>query len=475
MLDRLEAIVGSKGLIVDPAEMEPWLTDWRGRRQGRALCVVQPATTAEVAAVVRLCAEERQPVFPVGGNTGLCYGAVPENGSDDRPGIVLSLRRMNRIRAIDRAGGIAAVDAGVVLGDLHTAALAAGRQFPLHLGSEGSAQIGGLISTNAGGTGVVRYGPMRDLVAGLEVVLPDGRVLDDMAALRKDNTGYMLRHLFIGAEGTLGIITGAALRLHPQTPNTAHAWVSVANPAAAVALLSAMQDRAGSAIQAFELVSASQFALVLRHVERVRIPFATLPAWSVMIELGSEDPTTQLDGVFEEVLGAGLEDGSVLDAVVATSQQQADEFWHVRHSVSEANKKEGIGVVHDVAVRTADVGAFIAAADMVAAERYPQAMTQVVCHLGDGNVHYILMFQRDFWQTLPDGEAFALEVERAIHDVAARFSGTFSAEHGVGRKLTEELARLTDPVRYGLMLQLKQMFDPHGLMNPGSLFADRTA
>ncbi|MEN5081645.1 FAD-binding oxidoreductase [Bosea sp. TWI1241] len=475
MLDRLEAIVGSKGLIVDPAEMEPWLTDWRGRRKGRALCVVQPATTAEVAAVVRLCAEERQPVFPVGGNTGLCYGAVPENGSDDRPGIVLSLRRMNRIRAIDRAGGVAAVDAGVVLGDLHTAALAAGRQFPLHLGSEGSAQIGGLISTNAGGTGVVRYGPMRDLVAGLEVVLPDGRVLDDMAALRKDNTGYMLRHLFIGAEGTLGIITGAALRLHPQTPNTAHAWVSVADPAAAVALLTAMQDRAGSAIQAFELVSASQFALVLRHVERIRIPFATLPAWSVMIELGSEDPTTQLDGVFEEVLGVGLEDGSVLDAVVATSQQQAEEFWHVRHSVSEANKKEGIGVVHDVAVRSADVAAFIASADMVAAERYPQATTQVVCHLGDGNVHYILMFQRDFWQTLPDGEAFALEVERAIHDVAARFSGTFSAEHGVGRKLTEELARLTDPVRYGLMLQLKQMFDPHGLMNPGSLFADRPA
>jgi FAD/FMN-containing dehydrogenase len=474
VLDRLEAIVGSKGLIVDPAGMEPWLTDWRGRRKGTALCVVQPATTAEVAAVVRLCAEERQPVFPVGGNTGLCYGAVPENGSDDRPGIVLSLRRMNRIRAIDRAGGIAAVDAGVVLGDLHTAALAAGRQFPLHLGSEGSAQIGGLISTNAGGTGVVRYGPMRDLVAGLEVVLPDGRVLDDMAALRKDNTGYMLRHLFIGAEGTLGIITGAALRLHPQTANTAHAWVSVADPAAAVALLTAMQDRAGSAIQAFELVSASQFALVQRHVERVRIPFATLPAWSVMIELGSEDPTTQLDGVFEEVLGAGLEDGSVLDAVVATSQQQADEFWHVRHSVSEANKKEGIGVVHDVAVRSADVGAFIAAADMVAAERYPQATTQVVCHLGDGNVHYILMFQRDFWQTLPDGEAFALEVERAIHDVAARFSGTFSAEHGVGRKLTEELARLTDPVRYGLMLQLKQMLDPHGLMNPGCLFADRT-
>jgi len=469
VLDRLRDIVGDKGLIADPGEMAPWLTDWRERRQGRALCVVAPASTAEVAAVMRLCAEQGQPVFPVGGNTGLCFGAVPESGRAEKPGIVLSLRRMNKIRAIDRAGNIATVDAGVVLGDLHTAAANAGRQFPLHLGSEGSAQIGGLISTNAGGTGVVRYGPMRDLVAGLEVVLADGRVLDDLAALRKDNTGYMLRHLFIGAEGTLGIITGAALRLHPQTPNTAHAWVSVADPAAAVALLAAMQDRAGSAIQAFELVSASQFELVVRHVERIRIPFDAIPAWSVLIELGSEDGSTDLGAILEEVVGDCLEKGTVVDAVVAASQQQADEFWHVRHSVSEANKKEGIGVVHDVAVRTSDVAGFIAAADVVAAARYPQAVTQVVCHLGDGNVHYILMFQRAFWASLPDTEAFALEVEQAVHDVAARFRGTFSAEHGVGRKLTEELERLADPLRYELMGKVKALFDPHELMNPGVL------
>lgn len=469
MLDRLRDIVGDKGLIADPGEMAPWLTDWRERRQGRALCVVAPASTAEVAAVMRLCAAEGQPVFPVGGNTGLCFGAVPESGRADRPGIVLSLRRMNKIRAIDRAGNVATVDAGVVLGDLHAAAANAGRQFPLHLGSEGSAQIGGLISTNAGGTGVVRYGPMRDLVAGIEVVLADGRVLNDLAALRKDNTGYMLRHLFIGAEGTLGVITGAALRLHPQTPNTAHAWVSVADPAAAVALLAAMQDRAGSAIQAFELVSASQFELVVRHVERIRIPFEAIPAWSVLIELGSEDASTGLGAILEEVLGDCLEKGTVLDAVVAASQQQADEFWHVRHSVSEANKKEGVGVVHDVAVRSSDVAGFIAAADVVSAARYPQAVPQVVCHLGDGNVHYILMFQRAFWASLPDTEAFALEVEQAVHDVAARFSGTFSAEHGVGRKLTQELERLADPLRYELMMRVKALFDPHELMNPGVL------
>ncbi|MGO4403549.1 FAD-binding oxidoreductase [Bosea sp. RAF48] len=473
MIETLHSIVGDKGLITDPAEMEPWLTDWRQRRRGHALAVVQPASTQEVAAVVALCAAEGQPVFPVGGNTGLCFGAVPESDRSDKPGIVLSLRRLNRIRTIDRATGIATVDAGVVLGDLHSAATEAGRQFPLHLGSEGSAQIGGLISTNAGGTGVVRYGPMRDLVAGLEVVLPDGRVLADLAALRKDNTGYMLRHLFIGAEGSLGIITGAALRLHPQTPNTAHAWVSVADPAAAVALLASLQDRAGSYIQAFELISASQFELVRRHVERVRFPFAEIPAWSALIELGSEDTTTNLQVILEEVVGASLENGESVDAVVATSEQQAAEFWHVRHSVSEANKKEGIGIVHDVAVRSSDVAPFIAAADTVAAERYPQAVTQVVCHLGDGNVHYILMFQRDFWASLPDQDAFALEVERDIHDAAARFGGTFSAEHGVGRKLTEELERLADPLRYELMNKIKTLFDPQNLMNPGVLLAPK--
>lgn len=473
MLEALRAIVGDKGLITDPAEMEPYLVDWRQRKRGSALAMIQPTSTAEVSAVAALCAAQGQPIFPVGGNTGLCFGAVPESNRAGKPGIMLSLRRMNRIRGLDRASGIATVDAGVVLGDLHNAAAQAGRQFPLHLGSEGSAQIGGLVSTNAGGTGVVRYGPMRDLVAGLEVVLADGRVLSDLAALRKDNTGYMLRHLFIGAEGSLGIVTGAALRLHPQTPNTAHAWVAAADPADAVALLAALQDRAGSYVQAFELVSASQFELVRKHAERARFPFAEIPAWSVLIELGSEDATTALRDILEEVLGAALEQGEVLDAVIAASEQQAADFWHIRHSVSEANKKEGVSITHDVAVRSSDVAPFIKAADAVAAKLFPEAYSEVVCHLGDGNVHYILMFTHAFWAALPDGEAFALEVERAIHDVAARFGGTFSAEHGVGRKLTEELERLADPLRYELMTKVKALFDPQGLMNPGVLLAPK--
>jgi len=469
VIDRLLEIVGPKGIVDDPLEMAPYLTDWRGQKQGRAVCVVLPASTQEVSAVMRLAAQENQPVFPLGGNTGLCYGAVPESGDAGKPGIVLSLRRMNRIRDVDTVSDIVTVDAGAILADVHAAADQIGRQFPLHLGSEGSAQIGGLISTNAGGTAVLRYGPMRDLVAGLEVVLPDGRVFDDLAALRKDNTGYMLRQLFVGAEGTLGIVTGAALRVHPRLANSAHAWIDVASPADAVQLLSRFRSVAGSFIEAFEFVSASQYELVRRHVDRVRIPFATMPQWSLMVELSASDAHTDLDSMLQAVLEQGFEERLIRDAVVATSQQQAEEIWHVRHSVSEANKKEGVGIVHDIAVRTCAVPAFIAEADKVAAERFPQATTQVVCHLGDGNVHYILMFPHAWWTALEDKDAFALEVERAIHDVGARFGGTFSAEHGVGRKLPEELARLGDPLRYEFMQQIKRVFDPENRMNPGVL------
>nr|WP_255626475.1 FAD-binding oxidoreductase [Phyllobacterium sp. KW56] len=449
--------------------MTPYLTDWRGRKQGRAVCVVLPASTDEVAAVMRVAAEERQPVFPLGGNTGLCYGAVPESDDVEKLGIVLSLRRMHRIRDIDTVSDIITVDAGVILAEIHQAADRIGRQFPLRLGSEGSAQVGGLISTNAGGTAVVRYGPMRDLVAGLELVLADGRIVNDLAALRKDNTGYMLRQLFIGAEGTLGIITGAALRLFPKLSKSAHAWIDVASPADAVQLLARFRATAGSFIEAFELVSSSQFELVRRHVDRVRIPFAELPAWSLMVELSTSDSYTDLDAMLGRLLEEGFAAGLIRDAVVAASNQQAEEIWHVRHSVSEANKKEGIGIVHDIAVRTSFVPAFIDAADKVAAERFPEATTQVVCHLGDGNVHYILMFSHDYWNTIDDQDEFALCVERAIHDVGVQYGGTFSAEHGVGRKLPAELERLCDPIRYELMQQIKHVLDPHGRINPGVL------
>lgn len=471
MIDRLHQILGDKGLITDPQEMRPFLTDWRDRRQGNAVCVALPANVEEVSRTMKVAAEEGQPVFPLGGNTGLCYGGVPESPSpDDKPGIVISLQRLKQIRDIDVAANIVTVDAGVILADLHEKAKAHKRQFPLYLGSEGSAQIGGLISTNAGGTGVVKYGPMRDLVCGIEVVLADGRILSDLEGLKKNNTGYDLKHLFIGAEGTLGIVTGAALRLHPENTNDAHAWVSVDSPESAVRLFTEFQEKCGAYVEAFELLSGTEIEAVVRHIDRVYVPFDSVPEWSLMIELTSNDSTVDLNAAFEEILGESLENGSVLDAFIATNSQQAEQIWHVRHSVTEANKLEGMGMVHDVAVRVSKVPAFIAKAKEVTAEKFPMATPLLVNHLGDGNVHYILMFPHDYWKSLPDPDAVTHDVQTCVHDIAASFGGTFSAEHGVGRKLTDELKRLADPLRYELMKNVKQAFDPENRMNPGVLF-----
>ncbi|OSQ30091.1 FAD-binding oxidoreductase [Thalassospira sp. MCCC 1A03138] len=474
MIDRLHQILGDKGLITDPKDMHPYLIDWRDRRKGKALCVALPANVEEVSRTMKVAAEEGQPVFPLGGNTGLCYGGVPESPADDKPGIVISLQRMKQIREFDAAANIVTVDAGVILADLHEKSKPYKRQFPLYLGSEGSAQIGGLISTNAGGTGVVKYGPMRDLVCGIEVVLADGRILSDLEGLKKNNTGYDLKHLFIGAEGTLGIVTGAALRLHPENTNDAHAWVSVDSPETAVRLFTEFQDKCGPYIEAFELVSGTEIDAVVRHIDRIRVPFDTVPDWSLMIELTATDASVDLNGIFEEVLGENLENGSVLDAFIASNAQQAEQIWHVRHSVTEANKLEGMGLVHDVAVRVSKVPAFIARAKEVTAEKFPMATPLLVNHLGDGNVHYILMFPHDYWNQLSDPEQVTHDVQCCVHDIAASFSGTFSAEHGVGRKLTDELERLCDPLRYELMIGIKKSLDPENRMNPGVLFRNLT-
>ncbi|WP_255414999.1 FAD-binding oxidoreductase [Thalassospira xiamenensis] len=455
--------------------MHPYLIDWRDRRKGKALCVALPANVEEVSRTMKVAAEERQPVFPLGGNTGLCYGGVPESPfPEDKPGIVISLQRMKQIREFDAAANIVTVDAGVILADLHEKSKPYKRQFPLYLGSEGSAQIGGLISTNAGGTGVVKYGPMRDLVCGIEVVLADGRILSDLEGLKKNNTGYDLKHLFIGAEGTLGIVTGAALRLHPENTNDAHAWVSVDSPETAVRLFTEFQDKCGPYIEAFELVSGTEIDAVLRHIERITMPFDTVPDWSLMIELTATDISVDLNSIFEEILGANFENGSVLDAFIASNAQQAKQIWHVRHSVTEANKLEGMGLVHDVAVRVSKVPAFIAKAKEVTAEKFPMATPLLVNHLGDGNVHYILMFPHDYWKQLSDPDQVTHDVQSCVHDIAASFGGTFSAEHGVGRKLTDELERLCDPLRYELMIGIKKSLDPENRMNPGVLFRNLT-
>ena len=471
-LEGLGAVLGERGLITRPEDIAPHVTDFRGRMTGAAQAVALPASTEEAAAVMRLAFRHDVPVFPLGGNTGLCFGAVPVQ-ADGRPtGIIVGLARMNRMRALDRAANVLTVDAGMTLSAVHEIAAEAGRQFPLHLGSEGTAQIGGLISTNAGGTGVVRYGAMCSLVCGIEAVLADGRVLADLDALKKNNTGYELRQLFIGAEGTLGLVTGAALRLHPPVAARAHAWVVVANPAAAVDLLSRLQDRCGDAIEAFEMLNAAEVDCVRDNVPRVRSAFEETPDWSVMIELGHADPDAPLAAAFEEVLTDAIATGLASDAVIAQNETQAAYIWRFRHSITEAHKIAGIGIVHDTAVRNSSVPEFIAAADVVAAERFPEARVLIVSHLGDGNVHYTVMFPHAWWKALPDQEAKALEVEGAIHDVAVRFGGTISAEHGIGRKLTSELERLGDPVRLALMRDIKRALDPKNLMNPGALLGE---
>lgn len=471
MIERLLQIVGPKGVVDDPADMAPYLVDWKGLKKGRALCVVQPASTEEVAAVVRLAAEEKQPIFPVGGNTGQCFGAIPESGSDEKPGILLSVRRMNKVREVDVASDIITVDAGIILTAVHEAASSVERQFDLHLGSEGSAQIGGLISTNAGGTAVLRHGSMRDLVAGLEVVMPDGRILDDLAALKKDNTGYMLRQLFIGAEGTLGVVTGAALKLNPKLTRSAHAWIAVSSAKKAVELLTLFRERAGSFVEAFEILSESQVELVRLHVPQARIPFEEIPDWSIMVELSAADDGVNLDELLQGTLEVALERDILEDAVIAASEQQAAEIWYVRHAIGDALRDAGIPFALDIGVRTARIPDFIAQADALCAQQFPEAKVVIVGHLGDGNLHYVLLFPKPYWNSLEDKDLLTKQVEHAVHDIAIRLGGTFSAEHGIGRKLRSELARLSDPLRYELMVRVKQALDPENQMNPGVIFA----
>jgi FAD/FMN-containing dehydrogenase len=467
VLEQLRAIVGDKGLITDPGEMEPWLTDWRQRRRGRALCVVSPATTAEVSAVVALCATEGQPVFPVGGNTGLCFGAVPESDRPGKIGVVLSLRRLNRIRALDQATGIATVDAGVVLGDLHEAAVRAGRQFPLHLGSEGSAQIGGLISTNAGGTGVVRYGPMRDLVAGLEIVLADGRVLCDLAGLRKDNTGYMLRHLFIGAEGTLGIITGAVLKLYPQPLGKQVAFAGLNSVEEALALFNLASSLCGTSLTGFELMPRFGVEITARHIDGVRDPLESEHPWYLLIDISTSDSAETAERMMTALLEQGFEAGLVQDAVIASSVAQQKALWHMRESMSEAQKPEGGSIKHDVSVPVSTVPQFMQEAGEAVMAAMPGARICAFGHMGDGNIHYNIS-----QPVGADKQAFLdrwHEMNTIVHGLVLSHGGSISAEHGIGQLKRDELAAIRPPIEMDLMRRIKRAFDPAGIMNPGKV------
>jgi FAD/FMN-containing dehydrogenase len=461
----LQQVLGDKAVLTAAGDVAPFIEDWRSRYRGSAACVALPGDTAEVAEVVRLCAEHGTPVLPQGGNTSLCGGAVPSRTG--APPVIVSLSRMRRIRSIDAANNSMVVDGGCVLAAIQEAAAEAGRLYPVSLGAEGSCQVGGTIATNAGGTSVLRYGNTRDDILGLEVVLPDGSVWDGLYALRKNNTGYDLKHLFIGSEGTLGIITGAVLKLHALPSTHLTAWFSVDSPERALQALGLFQATCGSRLSAFELMDANQVRFVVEHTPGRHCPLGEIECWHLLVELSDTGDVDGLSAAMEDALEAALGTGLVNDGVLASSDAQRSAMWLFRHSVSEANKKAGVGLTSDCAVPVSKVPDFIRRATEAVHAIVPGLPIVVVAHMGDGNVHLIPFFTFAQWENLADRDGIAERIRRAIDDAADALGGTFSAEHGIGRTLTGEMARYKPPVEIALMQAVKRAIDPAGLFNPG--------
>jgi len=466
-LERIAAVVGPAGVLAS-ADAGGMLADHLGHLQGRAALIVRPASVDECARVIRLCGEAQIGVVPQGGNTGLCGGATPFDGPGRRE-ILLSTARLNAVREVDTVGFTMTAEAGVVLAAAQDAARGHDLLLPLSMGSEGSAQLGGALSTNAGGIAVLRYGTMRDLVLGLEVVLPNGEVLRELKGLRKDNTGYDLKALFLGAEGTLGLITAAVIKLFPQPRSRETAWLAVASVDAACRVLGRARRATGDAVVSAEYVGRGALDLVLGHVPGARDPFPARHAHHLLIELASADADGGLRAQLERVLAAGLEAGEVADGVVAESGAQRDALWRLRERVPEAERSAGGSVKHDVAVRIAKVPELVALAERELAAIAP-CRPSVFGHVGDGNLHFNLLAPAG--QTLAGlGANTVAALTACVHDVAARLGGTFSAEHGVGVTKTGELARYESAEALALMRTLKRALDPHGIMNPGKVLA----
>jgi len=464
LLRQLAAIVGDKALLTGD-DMAPSLTDWRGRYIGRARCVVQPANTEEVAAVVALCDRERVAMVPQGGNTGLCGGATPHAKGDE---VIIKLSRMQRIRAIDAANYTITVEAGCVLQAVHEAAAQVDRLFPLSLAAEGNCQIGGNLSTNAGGVNVLRYGTMRELVLGVEAVLPDGRIWHGLRSLRKDNTGYDLKQLLIGAEGTLGIITAAVLKLFPVPRQTATAWVALDSPAAAVALLAQLRSTCGERVSGFEIVGRAALDVVLQHIPGTRDPLPHSAPWYVLVELTETLPEFDLCGTLEGILADEIAARRAIDAVVAQDIAQHKALWRLRESISEAQRIEGVSIKHDIAVPVSRIPEFLARAEEALCHASPGLRIVAFGHIGDGNLHYNLSKP----QTAANTEfiAAAPAVNRIVYDLVTSLDGSISAEHGIGQLKRAELARYKSAVELDIMRVIKRTLDPHDLMNPGKIF-----
>ena len=465
MLDALAGVVGPRTIVTDPDLIAPWLHDWRGRYHGRTPAMLQPDSTVEVAAIVAAAHAHGVALTPQGGNTSMVGGATPPA---DGSALLLSLRRLNRIRSIDADAGLAVAEAGVILAQLHDAVLAAGRRFPLTLGARGSATIGGLVSTNAGGTQVLRHGAMRGLVAGVEAVLPDGSVHHGLAALKKDNRGYDLKELLVGAEGTLGIVTAATLRLQPAITARAVAWAGVADPHRALALLRMIECRT-SAIESFELLPAGSLAAVLTHLPDARAPLAGDHPWHVLIEAVATAPDDEPPAtLLETVLGDALHAGLVEDATVAASETQAEAFWRLRDSISAGERARGPAAQHDISVPVDAMPAFLLDAAAACDRRFPGTHASGFGHLGDGNVHFHVRAPAgadpDRWYGND-----APTVTRFVHDLVVAAGGSISAEHGIGQMKRDELARLSSPARLAVLHGVKHALDPQRLFNPGKL------
>lgn len=464
LIERFVAIVGEKNALREADEILPYVTEQRGLWAGVTSLVLRPGNVDEVSKIMHLATETGTAIVPQGGNTGLVGAQVPDRSGNQ---IVLSLSRLNRVREVDFASNTIVAEAGVLLQTLHDVADEAGKLFPLSLASQGTAQIGGNLSSNAGGTGVLAYGNARELCLGVEVVLPTGEILDDLRKLKKDNTGYDLKNLFVGAEGTLGVITAAVLKLYPKPKGQEVAWVGLQSPADALALLNLAGDRAGASLTAFELMIDEALAFVLQHIPGSSAPLSSFYPWHVLLEISSGRSREDARSLIEEILEEGLEQGIVGDAVLAENTAQSVALWKLRESMSSAQKPEGASIKHDISVPVASIPDFIDRAWVAVTSLEPQARLVCFGHMGDGNVHYNI--------SQPVGmepEAFLAryrEINDAVHDVVRAMNGSISAEHGIGQMKRDELLATAPSVAIDLMRRVKSAFDPAGIMNPGKV------
>jgi D-lactate dehydrogenase (cytochrome) len=460
----LTEILGFDGVLTDAADIEPYLTDHRHLYQGRALTVAVPRSVDQISRLLAYCNDNRIGVVPHGGNTSYCGGATPDESGQQ---VVLSLKRLNRIRNVDPLNYSLVAEAGCILADVRRAADEAERLFPLSLGSEGTCQIGGNLSTNAGGTSVLRYGMMRDLVLGLEVVLADGRILSTLGALRKDNTGYDIKSLFVGAEGTLGVITAATLKLFSKARTAATAFVAVQSVQAAVELLAHLRESSGDRVSSFELIPRIAIDLTTCHIQGVKDPLEQRYDWHVLCEITSSRGADGLEDVLTESLAAAVEANLVLDAVVAKSDREREALWKIRETIPEAQRIDGASLKHDISLPVTSLAQFVDKAGNWILNNVPDGRLVAYGHVGDGNLHFNL--NQSPGSSKDTFLAREASIKRAIHDMVREFGGSFSAEHGIGRLKVDELERYASPVELDLMRAVKHAFDPNGILNPGKV------